>query len=92
MPGDHAYCQRSTYDQEIPHDLKTILCDVLHTMTTLSFSLRAACMSDTEVTALLVSYTAKTPAANPEGLSETDVVTVNYAGLPGAKPVTVSFK
>lgn len=38
----------------------------------LSFTAQAACMSDAEVTALLASYTAKTPAANPEGLSEAD--------------------
>ena len=41
-------------------------------LTTLVFSVQAACMSDAEVTALLASYTAKTPAANPEGLSEAD--------------------
>ena len=41
-------------------------------LATLSFSAQAACMSDAEVTALLASYTAKTPAANPEGLSEAD--------------------
>ncbi len=38
----------------------------------LSFYAQAACMSDAEVSALLASYTAKTPAVNPEGLSEAD--------------------
>ncbi len=32
--------------------------------------LALACMSDEQVVALLASYTAKTPAANPEGLSD----------------------
>jgi 2-keto-4-pentenoate hydratase len=41
-------------------------------LATLSFSAQAACMSDAEVAALLASYTAKTPAANPEGLSDAD--------------------
>ncbi len=41
-------------------------------LATLPFSAQAACMSDAEVSALLASYTAKTPAANPEGLTEAD--------------------
>jgi 2-keto-4-pentenoate hydratase len=41
-------------------------------LATLSFGTQAACMSDAEVAALLASYTAKTPAVNPEGLSEAD--------------------
>ena len=51
---------------------------LIHTLTvlaaatsaTLSFSAQAACMSDAEVAALLASYTAKTPAINPEGLND----------------------
>ncbi len=34
--------------------------------------LMAACLSDAEVAALMAAYTARTPAANPEGLSDAD--------------------
>ena len=34
--------------------------------------LMAACLSDAEVTALMAAYAARTPAANPEGLSDAD--------------------
>ena len=42
------------------------------TLATLSFSAQAACMSDAEVALLLASYMAKTPAVNPDGLTEAD--------------------
>ncbi|TAG25999.1 MAG: fumarylacetoacetate hydrolase [Burkholderiales bacterium] len=38
-------------------------------LATVSFQAQA-CMSDTDVAALLASYTAKTPAVNPEGLTD----------------------
>ena len=34
---------------------------------------QAACLSDADVAALLAAYNAKTPAANPEGLSAADM-------------------
>ena len=37
-----------------------------------STPLMAACLSDAEVAALMAAYTARTPAANPEGLSDAD--------------------
>ena len=47
-----------------------------HTLSAVAFALMAfapaaqACMSDEQVAALLASYTARTPAANPEGLTD----------------------
>ncbi len=42
------------------------------TLATITLPAQAACMSDADVAALLASYAAKTPAANPEGLTDAD--------------------
>jgi 2-keto-4-pentenoate hydratase len=39
---------------------------------TFALPLHAACLGDAEVAALMAAYTARTPAANPEGLSDAD--------------------
>lgn len=48
-------------------------CSVVLAMVLATICFQAqACMSDSQVAALLASYTSKTPAANPEGLTEAD--------------------
>jgi 2-keto-4-pentenoate hydratase len=41
-------------------------------LTTLAAPLHAACLDDAQVAALAAAYAARTPAANPEGLSDAD--------------------
>jgi 2-keto-4-pentenoate hydratase len=49
-----------------------LLAAIVGTLATLALPALATCLSDTEVAALMAAYNARTPAANPEGLTAAD--------------------